>query len=76
MIILMILMVMLVLMILIILFFFNFFFCVIRFTYVPTAHSGGIISNVLYNFLMDWNIDRKVSTMIVDNCAGNDAIIG
>lgn len=67
---------MLVLMILIILFFLNFFFCVIRFIYVPTPHSGGIISNVLYNFLMDWNIDRKVSTMIVDNCAGNDAIIG
>lgn len=51
------------------------FFFFIRFIYVPAPHSGEVICNVLYDCLMDWNIDRKVSTVTVDNCAVNDAMI-
>lgn len=42
---------------------------------MPAPHSGEVICNVLYDCLMDWNIDRKVSTVTVDNCAANDTMI-
>jgi len=43
--------------------------------YVPAPHTSQVLAEVLVQCLMDWNLDRKVSTMNVDNCTTNDAMI-
>jgi hypothetical protein len=42
---------------------------------VPTPHTGKIISDVLYEVLQDWQIEKKVLTMTLDNCTTNDNLI-
>ena len=46
-----------------------------RFVYVPPSHTKEILSDVLLDFLLDWNMDRKISTITVDNCSSNDGMI-
>ena len=38
-------------------------------------HIKEILSDVLLDFLLDWNMDRKISTITVDNCSSNDGMI-
>ncbi|XP_052107451.1 zinc finger BED domain-containing protein RICESLEEPER 2-like [Arachis duranensis] len=45
------------------------------FVYVPAPHTAEVLSDVLVNSLYDWNIDRKLSTLTVDNCSTNNAMI-
>ena len=54
-------------------FYICFFFS--RFVYVPPPHTKEILSNELLDFLLDWNMDRKISTITVDNCSSNDGMI-
>ena len=42
---------------------------------MPSPHTKEVLSNVLLQTLLEWNIDRKLSTVTVDNCGTNDAII-
>ncbi|KAK4597477.1 hypothetical protein RGQ29_015131 [Quercus rubra] len=44
---------------------------VVRFVYVSSPHS----KDVLVDYFLEWNIDRKLSTIIIDNCSTNDAMI-
>ena len=46
-----------------------------RFVYVPAPHTAEVLSDVLVDCLFDWNLDRKLSTLTVDNCSTNDAMI-
>ena len=46
-----------------------------RFIYVPSPHTKEVISTVLLECLLEWNVNRKLSTVIVDNCTTNDAMI-
>ncbi|WJZ94265.1 hypothetical protein VitviT2T_013139 [Vitis vinifera] len=48
---------------------------IVRFVYVPPPHTKEVLSDVLMDFLLDWNMDRKVSTVTVDNCSSNDGMI-
>ncbi|KAG8379490.1 hypothetical protein BUALT_Bualt07G0093900 [Buddleja alternifolia] len=45
------------------------------FVYVPAPHTADVLCDLLANALMDCNIDRKVSTITVDNCTTNDAML-
>ncbi|KAL5187475.1 putative AC transposase [Glycine soja] len=45
------------------------------FIYVLAPHTSDRLCNVLIDCLMDWNIDTKVSTITLDNCTTNDAMI-
>ncbi|XP_012575080.1 zinc finger BED domain-containing protein RICESLEEPER 2-like [Cicer arietinum] len=47
----------------------------IRFIYVPAPHTSERLCNALVECLMDWNIDTKLSTITLDNCSTNDAMI-
>ncbi|CAN1146794.1 Putative AC transposase [Linum perenne] len=47
----------------------------IRFVYVPAPHSSERLAKFLIDCLMDWNVDYKLSTVILDNCLTNDAMI-
>ncbi|KAG5520426.1 hypothetical protein RHGRI_033120 [Rhododendron griersonianum] len=48
---------------------------ILRFIYVPCPHTKEVLCEQLLNCLMDWNIDRKISSITVDNCSTNDAMI-
>ncbi|KAF0908794.1 hypothetical protein E2562_028596 [Oryza meyeriana var. granulata] len=44
----------------------------LKFLYVPHPHTAEVISEVLHDILMDWHIEKKVSTVTLDNCSTND----
>jgi hypothetical protein len=46
-----------------------------RFIYVPTPHTAEVIGEELYGSLVEWNLDEKLSTVTLDNCTTNDAVI-
>jgi hypothetical protein len=46
-----------------------------RFIYVPAPHTAEVIGEHLYESLVDWNLDEKVSAVTLDNCTTNDAVI-
>jgi hypothetical protein len=46
-----------------------------RFIYVPSPHTKEVLSTVLLECLLEWNVDRKLSTVTVDNCTTNDAMM-
>lgn len=46
-----------------------------RFIYVPCPHTADVLADALVNCLFDWNLDRKLSTLTVDNCTTNDAML-
>ncbi|KAJ1382732.1 Ribonuclease H-like superfamily [Sesbania bispinosa] len=48
---------------------------IVRFIYMPAPHTSEVLANVLSQCLLDWNLDRKLSTLTVDNCTTNDAMI-
>jgi len=43
--------------------------------YVPAPHTSQVLAELLVECLMDWNLDRKVSTLTVDNYITNDGMI-
>ncbi|KAL0342672.1 UNVERIFIED_CONTAM: putative AC transposase [Sesamum calycinum] len=49
--------------------------CILRFLYVPAPHTSEVLVDTLVEALIDCNIDHKVSTITVDNCTTNDAMI-
>lgn len=46
-----------------------------RFIYVPCPHTKEVLCDTLLDSLLDWNLDRKISCITVDNCSTNDAMI-
>lgn len=47
---------------------------ILRFIYVPAPHTSEVLAGKLVECFMDWNIDRKVLTITVDNFTTNDAM--
>jgi hypothetical protein len=52
-----------------------YFLFLYRFIYVPSPHTHDVIADELYESLVDWNLDEKVSTITLDNCTANDSAI-
>uniref|UniRef100_A0ACD5Y415 Uncharacterized protein n=1 Tax=Avena sativa TaxID=4498 RepID=A0ACD5Y415_AVESA len=48
---------------------------VMRFIYVPAPHTAEVIAEQLYESLVAWNLDEKLSAVTVDNCTSNDKAI-
>ncbi|KAF7144177.1 hypothetical protein RHSIM_Rhsim05G0117900 [Rhododendron simsii] len=48
---------------------------ILRLVYVPCPHMAEALCQVLMDNFLEWNIDRKLSTLTVDNCTTNDAMI-
>ncbi|CAN0917467.1 Putative AC transposase [Linum grandiflorum] len=47
----------------------------LRFLYLPAPHTSERLAAKLSQCLLDWNIDTKLSTITLDNCTTNDAMI-
>ena len=54
---------------------YNYSYYFSRFVYVPSPHTKDVLTEVLVDYFLEWNVDRKLSIIIVDNCSTNDAII-
>ena len=50
------------------------FFCC-RFIYVPAPHTAEVIIDVFHEVLLDWHIERNMSTKTLDNCSVNDNLM-
>ncbi|KAL8470747.1 hypothetical protein ACS0TY_033349 [Phlomoides rotata] len=48
---------------------------IIKFIYVSCPHTAEVLCDVLVDCLMDWFIDRKLSTLTLDNYTTNDVMI-
>ncbi|WVZ51492.1 hypothetical protein U9M48_002636 [Paspalum notatum var. saurae] len=48
---------------------------IMTFIYVPAPHTGEVICEELYDALVEWNIDEKISTVTLDNCTTNNSVI-
>ncbi|KAJ9557959.1 hypothetical protein OSB04_012573 [Centaurea solstitialis] len=48
---------------------------IISFIHVPSPHTTEALAQAMMECLLDWNIDNKLSTLTIDNCSTNDAII-
>lgn len=46
-----------------------------RFCYVPCPHTKGIIAKVLMDCLSQYSLENKISSVVVDNCSTNDAMM-
>ena len=42
---------------------------------MPSPHTKEVLSSVLLDTLLEWNFDRKLSTVTMDNCSTNDVVI-
>nr|GEW48007.1 hypothetical protein [Tanacetum cinerariifolium] len=45
------------------------------FLYVPCPHTSEVLTNVLMEALMEWNVDTKLSTITLDTFSTNDKLI-
>jgi hypothetical protein len=43
---------------------------------VPALHTSEVISDVLHDVLQNWQMEKKVSTMTLDNCTTNGNLMG
>jgi hypothetical protein len=43
---------------------------------VPAPHTGEVTSDVLHHVLQDWQMEKKVSTVTLDNYTTNDILMG
>ncbi|KAF7827285.1 zinc finger BED domain-containing protein RICESLEEPER 2-like [Senna tora] len=48
---------------------------ILRFAYLPCPHTAEAISSLLVECMLDWNIDRKLSTITLDNYSTNDSLV-
>ena len=46
-----------------------------RFLYVPAPHTADVIADLLHDVLLDWHIERNLSTITLDNCSTNDSVM-
>ena len=44
-------------------------------SHVSCSHTSEVLSEVLIDCLIDWNVDTKLSTITLDNCSTNDALV-
>ena len=42
---------------------------------MPAPHTAEVICEELYEALVEWNLDEKISTLTLDNCSSNDKVI-
>ena len=54
---------------------YNYSYYFSRFVYVPSPYTKDVLAEVLIDWFLEWNINRKLSTITVDNCSTNDAMI-
>ncbi|KAM0923387.1 hypothetical protein ACQ4PT_005571 [Festuca glaucescens] len=47
----------------------------LRFVYVPAPHTAAVLCDVLHEVLVEFHLERKISTITLDNCTTNDKVV-
>ncbi|CAN1294334.1 Putative AC transposase [Linum perenne] len=47
---------------------------ILRFLYVPSPHTNDVLCDVLLECLIEWDIERNLNAVTVDNCTTNNAM--
>ncbi|MGV7343491.1 hypothetical protein PJI17_32855, partial [Mycobacterium kansasii] len=47
---------------------------ILNFHHVP-PHTGVVLSDCIYNCLVEWGIEKKISSITLDNASSNDMLI-
>ena len=42
---------------------------------MSSPHTKEVLSSILIDTLLEWNINRNLSIVTMDNCSANDAVI-
>ena len=42
---------------------------------MPSPHDAENLGDILMECLLDWNIERKLLTLTLDNCSTNDVMV-
>ncbi|XP_031280216.1 zinc finger BED domain-containing protein RICESLEEPER 2-like [Pistacia vera] len=45
---------------------------ILNFCHIPPLHSRALLSKIVYDFLKDWGIEKKVFSLTLDNASNND----
>ncbi|KAK9689502.1 hypothetical protein RND81_09G063400 [Saponaria officinalis] len=48
---------------------------ILRFAYVPCPHTKEVLAKVLLDTLFEYGLETKISSVVVDNCTTNDAMM-
>ncbi|KAJ4776673.1 Zinc finger BED domain-containing protein DAYSLEEPER [Rhynchospora pubera] len=48
---------------------------IIGFTPLPSPHTGRNIAHAIYSKLVDWNLDKKILCLVLDNSSANDVCV-
>ncbi|XP_078156107.1 zinc finger BED domain-containing protein RICESLEEPER 2-like [Carex rostrata] len=48
---------------------------ILNFVRVPSPHTSEHLCEVIMAKLLDWNIDKKIFSIVLDNCTTNDAVV-
>ena len=54
---------------------YNYSYYFSRFVYIPSPYTKDVLAEVLIDCFLEWNINRKLSTITVDNYSTNDVMI-
>ena len=49
---------------------------VLIFRHVPPPHNGPILTEKVINYLKEWDIEKKIFTITLDNAKYNDRMVG
>ncbi|KAM0906831.1 hypothetical protein ACQ4PT_016531 [Festuca glaucescens] len=47
----------------------------LSFVYVPAPHTAAVLCEVLHEVLVEFHLERKISTITLDNCTTNDKAV-
>ncbi|KAK9757915.1 hypothetical protein RND81_01G194600 [Saponaria officinalis] len=53
----------------------NFQSRILRFLYVEAPHTKDVLADALCKSIYDWNLDCRISSVTLDNCTTNDALM-
>ncbi|KAK9724441.1 hypothetical protein RND81_05G072100 [Saponaria officinalis] len=48
---------------------------ILRFLYVEAPHTKDVLADALCKSIYDWNLDCRISSVTLDNCTTNDALM-
>ena len=46
-----------------------------KFIYLPAPHTAEFLSEAFFKCMLDWNVDRRISIVTLDNCSTNGAMV-
>ena len=48
---------------------------IIAFSFMPPPHKGMALSHQIYKILSEWRLEKKLSSITLDNASSNDAFV-